>query len=151
MADSSISCFSVSGSPQKEPPACYTGRLKYTLRLNVGNSMCALCVCVVFCCCCWRLWHTTPLSAKLQLYRSVSFIGEWSRSTRRKPPSCHKSLTNFITWCCIEYTSPRVGFELTFLVEIGTDCTASCKSNYHMITTAPPFVFGNQIYQPQIL
>jgi hypothetical protein len=29
-----------------------------------------------------------------------------------------------------------LGFELT-LVVIGTDCTGSCKSNYHTITTAP--------------
>jgi hypothetical protein len=28
------------------------------------------------------------------------------------------------------------GFELTMLVVIGTDCIGSCKSNYHMITTA---------------
>ena len=28
-----------------------------------------------------------------------------------------------------------VGFELTTLVVIGTDCIGSCKSNYHMITT----------------
>ena len=28
-----------------------------------------------------------------------------------------------------------VGFELTTLVVIGTDCTISCKSNYHTITT----------------
>jgi hypothetical protein len=34
-----------------------------------------------------------------------------------------------------EYTSPWKGFELTYLVVIGTDCTGSCKSNYHMITT----------------
>ena len=27
------------------------------------------------------------------------------------------------------------GFELTMLVEIGTDCTGSCKINYHAITT----------------
>ena len=27
------------------------------------------------------------------------------------------------------------GFELTVLVVIGTDCTGSCKSNYHMIMT----------------
>ena len=26
-------------------------------------------------------------------------------------------------------------FELTTLIVIGTDCTSSCKSNYHMITT----------------
>jgi hypothetical protein len=28
-----------------------------------------------------------------------------------------------------------VGFELTTLVVIGTDCTGGCKSNYHTITT----------------
>jgi hypothetical protein len=28
-----------------------------------------------------------------------------------------------------------VGFELTTLVVIGTDCLGSCKSNYHTITT----------------
>ena len=27
------------------------------------------------------------------------------------------------------------GFELPVLVVIGTDCTASCKSNYHTIMT----------------
>ena len=29
----------------------------------------------------------------------------------------------------------RTGFELTTLVVIATDCTVSCKSNYHTITT----------------
>ena len=53
---------------------------------------------------------------------------------------CRKSLTNFITLCCIEYTSPQTGFELTTLVVIGTDCTGSCKSNYHMITAMTPLV-----------
>jgi hypothetical protein len=48
-------------------------------------------------------------------------------------PRCRKSLTNFITSCCIEYTSPLLGFELTTSLVIGTDCTGSCKSNYHMI------------------
>ena len=28
----------------------------------------------------------------------------------------------------------RVGFKLTTLVVIGTECIGSCKSNYHMIT-----------------
>jgi hypothetical protein len=31
-------------------------------------------------------------------------------------------------------------FELTMLVVIGTDCTGSCKSNYHMITTRTALV-----------
>jgi hypothetical protein len=30
-----------------------------------------------------------------------------------------------------EYTLSWTGFELTTLVVIGTDCTGSCKSNYH--------------------
>jgi hypothetical protein len=29
--------------------------------------------------------------------------------------TCHTSFTNFITWCCIEYTSPWTGFELKTL------------------------------------
>jgi len=38
---------------------------------------------------------------------SVSVIGGGNRSTQRKPPTSRKSLTNFITLCCIEYTSPE--------------------------------------------
>jgi len=42
-----------------------------------------------------------PLSTIFQLYFSyivvVSFIGGGNQSTRGKPPTCHKSLTNFIT------------------------------------------------------
>ena len=34
-------------------------------------------------------------------------------------------------------TSSLTGFKLTTLVVVGTDCTGSCKSNYHMIMTAP--------------
>jgi hypothetical protein len=49
----------------------------------------------------------------------------------RKSTTFRKSLTNFITYCRIEYTSPWTGFELTTLVVIGTDCTSSCKSKYN--------------------
>ena len=38
------------------------------------------------------------------------------------------------------------GFKLTSLVVIGTDCTGSCKSNYHTITTTTaPNKFGVQV------
>jgi hypothetical protein len=62
----------------------------------------------------------------------------------RKPPTCRKLLTNFITYCCIEYTSWWTRFELTTLMVIGTDCTESCKSNNHTITTtmAPHLYYG---------
>jgi len=72
---------------------------------------------------------------------SVSFIGGGNQSTWRKPPTCHKSLTNFITLCSIKYTLPCVQlFELTTLVVISNDCTSSCKSNYHTNTTTTPSI-----------
>jgi hypothetical protein len=42
----------------------------------------------------------------------------------------------------MEYTPTWARFELTTLVVIGTDCTGSCKSNYHAITTtmAPTYI-----------
>jgi hypothetical protein len=62
----------------------------------------------------------------------VSFIGG---GNQRKPLTCRKSLTNFITQCCIEYISPWAGLELTTLVVISTDCIGNYKSNCHTITT----------------
>jgi hypothetical protein len=43
------------------------------------------------------LWSLTPLSTINQLHRGGSFIDGGKRRTRRKPPTCCKSLTNCIT------------------------------------------------------
>ena len=61
-------------------------------------------------------------------------VGGENRSTRWKPPTCCKSLTTF--YHIMLY---RAELELTTLLVIDTDCTGSCKSNYHaiMITTVP--------------
>jgi len=45
---------------------------------------------------------------------------EETRVYREKPPTCRKLSTNFITQCCIEYTLPWAGFELTTLVVMVT-------------------------------
>ena len=81
------------------------------------------------------LWCLTPLSTILIYIVVVSFIGRGNRSTRKKTPTCRKSLINFITKCCIEYASSWTGFEPTTLMMIGIDCICGSKSNHHTITT----------------
>jgi hypothetical protein len=41
----------------------------------------------------------------------------------------------------VNQSNHTLGFELTTLVVIGTDCTGSWKFNYHTITTMTAFVF----------
>jgi len=53
------------------------------------------------------LWSLTPLSPYFCYIVAVSFIEGGNQNTRRKSPTCRKSLTNFITYCCIDYTSPE--------------------------------------------
>jgi len=65
------------------------------------------------------LWGLTPLLTIFQLCHGTKFYWWRKQSTRRKPPICRKSLTNFITYYCIENTSPWTGFELTTLVVMG--------------------------------
>ena len=91
------------------------------------------------------LWCWTPLSPIFQLYHGCQLYWWRKPECRRKPPNCRKSLTNFITWCCIEYTSPETGFKLTTLLVICSDCTGSCKSKYHTFTTTAAQLYFNKM------
>jgi hypothetical protein len=62
---------------------------------------------------------------------AISFIGgNWSIQRNHRPVEVTRKLVSHNV-----VTSPWTGFELTILVMIGTDCTGSCKSNHHTITT----------------
>jgi hypothetical protein len=79
----------------------------------------------------WVVWCLTPLSTLFQLYRGGQFYW-WRKSEyRRKPLTCRMSLTNFLSHYVVSST-PR---HERGLMVIGTDCTGSCKCNYHTITT----------------
>jgi len=76
-----------------------------------------------------------PLSTIFQLYRGSQFY------RRRKPEYLEKTtdlpqVTDNLHHIMLYHVHVAwVGFELTMLVAIGTDCLVSYKSNYHMITT----------------
>jgi len=84
------------------------------------------------------LWCWTPLSTIFQLYRGSQLYWWWKpeypEKTTDLPQIAYDIMLNrvHLAWA---------GFELTTLVVIGTDCTGSCKSNYHTVmpTTAPCF------------
>ena len=75
-----------------------------------------------------------PLSTIFQLYHGCHFIGGGNRSSSRKPRTDLSQVTDKLYHIML-YTSPWSRFELKTSVVIGTDCTGSCKSNYHTITT----------------
>ena len=80
--------------------------------VRVSRYLVFLCVCIVhrsLSCllwplCCLFFFDLRILTSPLAF--SNCLIGGGNRSTRRKAPTCHMSLTNFITYCYIEYTSP---------------------------------------------
>jgi hypothetical protein len=80
------------------------------------------------------VFNTTFNNISFILWRL--FFGGENCSTCRKPSTCRKSLTNFITIQLYQVDLGWAGFEITTIVEIGINCIGSCKSNYHTIKTA---------------
>ena len=66
---------------------------------------------------------------------AVSFIGGGNWSTQRKPPTC--CISDKLYDIMLYAYPARVGFALTTLVVLGSDCIGSCTSNPPTITTAP--------------
>jgi hypothetical protein len=96
--------------------------------------------------CVWPIWYDNIymflyIHCWLAGFNNISVIS-WqsvlSVEETRVPGENHPSITSH--WQTLSHnvvlsTSPWTGFEPTTLVVIGTDCTGSCISNYHTITT----------------
>ena len=83
----------------------------------------------------FMVFNTTFNHISVISWRSVLLVEETGVPRENHRPAVSHWQTSSHNGC-IEYTSPWVGFELTTLVVIGTDCLGSCKSNYHTTTTA---------------
>jgi hypothetical protein len=88
------------------------------------------------------LWYLTPLSTMSKLYRGNQLYWRWKSEYPEKTTDLSEVSNKLYHIMLYQEHLAWVGFELTTLVVICTDCTGSCKFNYHTNTntTAPALI-----------
>jgi hypothetical protein len=83
------------------------------------------------------LWCLTPLKQYFSYIVAVRFIGGGNRRTRRKPPTCRKSVTNFNQIMLCRYVSHHNRLIQTLNTTVHSIIKLQFKWNLHWLNLIP--------------